>query len=199
MFKTTTKPVSRKANVVVQESGNEVLIYDLIENRAFNLNETSAFVWQACDGNNTVGDIANQISRKMKSPINEDFVWLALQQLKKENLIENDLESAMPFDGLSRREVIRRVGFASMVALPIVSSLIAPTAIQAGSNCGAATGRANGCVCQGAANCASNCCGRTTMATNACVTAGQDAPNSPCRANCECASNSCNGTTNVCN
>ena len=44
-------PKARKENLVVQESNGEVLIYDLDTNKAFCLNETSALVWQACDGN----------------------------------------------------------------------------------------------------------------------------------------------------
>jgi hypothetical protein len=44
-------PISRQNNIVTQEVESELLIYDLVENKAFCLNETSAFVWQNCDGN----------------------------------------------------------------------------------------------------------------------------------------------------
>jgi hypothetical protein len=36
------KPISRQQNIVVQDLGSEVLIYDLTINKAFCLNETSA-------------------------------------------------------------------------------------------------------------------------------------------------------------
>lgn len=133
MSQANIKPVSRKGNIVVQEYGKEILVYDLIENKAFSLNETSALIWQLCDGDKTVAEIAENLSGKYDSAISEDFVWLALEQLKKDSLLENSSEISADFGGLSRREVIRKVGFATLVALPLVSSLIAPMAIQATS------------------------------------------------------------------
>jgi hypothetical protein len=43
-------PIARNADIVVQTLGKEVLIYDLNTHKAYNLNETSAIVYQACDG-----------------------------------------------------------------------------------------------------------------------------------------------------
>lgn len=140
MSKKESKPASRKTDIVVQEYNNEILIYDLSIHKAFILNKTSALVWQACDGSKTVPEIANQISRQLKSPVTEDLVWMALDGLKKENLIENNFELTPPFGGLTRREVIRRVGFASMVTLPVIAPLVAPTAAMAQSGGVCATG-----------------------------------------------------------
>jgi Coenzyme PQQ synthesis protein D (PqqD) len=126
-------PVSRKDNLVVQEIDGEVLIYDLAENKAFCLNKTSALVWQACDGNKSTAEISKLISHKLNSPATEDLVWFALDQLKKEKLIENSDELPNNFAGISRREVIKKVGLGSMIALPIVASLVAPAALQAQS------------------------------------------------------------------
>jgi hypothetical protein len=109
----------------------EVLIYDLSENRAYCLNKTSAMVWQACDGTKNITEISQLISQKLKVSANEDLVWFALEQLKKEHLIENAADLPNHFDGLSRREVVKRVGLGTLVALPIVASLVAPTAVQA--------------------------------------------------------------------
>ncbi len=49
-MKNNFKPTQRKAELVIQELNGEVLIYDLGRNKAFSLNETSALVWQACNG-----------------------------------------------------------------------------------------------------------------------------------------------------
>lgn len=133
MVKKEIKPVSRKSDIVTQELEKTILIYDLITNRAFELNETSSLIWLACDGDKTVAEIACQTSKKLNSPVNEDFVWFALEQFKKENLIDNKAEISPPFENLSRREIIRRVGFASVVALPVITSLVAPTAARAQS------------------------------------------------------------------
>lgn len=126
-------PKSRKHNIVVQETNNEVLIYDLEINKAFCLNETSSTVWELCDGTKSVSEISETMGKRWDLPINEDLVWLALDQLKRENLIENASELVINFEGLSRRQVIKKIGLGSMVALPIVASIIAPTAINAAS------------------------------------------------------------------
>ncbi len=195
MLKNDNKPVSRKSNIVVQDFGNEILIYDLTENKAFNLNETSAMVWQLCDGNKTVSDIAGNLSGRFDSPISADFVWFALEQLKKDNLLENASEVSIDFGGLSRREVVSKVGFATLVALPMISSLIAPMAIHAQSNCGASSDRPNGCPCTTQAQCATRCCSSTPRT---CVTPGTKASGTPCIANCECASTMCAGSPQRC-
>lgn len=195
MSRDKLKPISRKSEIVIQEFNNEILIYDLTNHKAFSLNETSAMIWQACDGNQTVSEISDKISRKLKSPINEEFVWLALEQLKQGNLIEHQPEIASQIEGVSRRELIRKVGLATLVALPIVSSLVAPTAANAQSGCGAAAGKPNGCNCTAAGNCASNCCGATAagVANQFCVTSGSDGIGDYCRAGCECSTNCCVG------
>ncbi len=126
-----SKPLSRRENLVVQEVKDEILIYDLSESKAFCLNNTSALVWQACDGNKTAGEISESISRKLKSDVSEDIVWLALEQLKKENLLENKSEITGKFTGVSRRDAIRKIGLGSAIALPIVASLVVPTSTMA--------------------------------------------------------------------
>lgn len=126
-------PLSRKENIVVQELDGEVLIYDLSENKAFCLNETSALVWEMCDGNKSISEISEGLGKKLNSKASEDLVWLAIDQLKKEKLIANSEEIAYDFNGMSRRDVIKKVGLGTMIALPIVTGLIAPTAINAQS------------------------------------------------------------------
>jgi hypothetical protein len=196
-----SKPLCRTTNLVIQEYGGEILIYDLTLHKAFSLNETSALVWQICDGNKTIGEISRQLSRPLKTIVSEDFVWLALEQLKKENLLEEDSSIiSNPFDGLSRREVIRKVGLASLVALPAIAGLVAPTAAHAQS--GGCFGNNNagqsalGCTCDSLSDCASGCCGRSEALANICVTPALDGTGSVCRAGCECISNCCVG--NLC-
>lgn len=124
-------PRSRQENLVLQELDNEIIIYDLNDNRAFCLNETSAAVWQICNGERDLTEITRLANKRLNDKINEDLVWFAIEQLKKENLVSGEIESPQQFIGKSRREVIKKIGFGTMVAIPIVASLIAPTAIQA--------------------------------------------------------------------
>jgi hypothetical protein len=174
-------PKSREEDLVIQELDNEVLIYDIRENRAFCLNETSAAVWKACDGNRDRLAIASYVSEKLGSPVNDDLVWLALDQLAKESLITSDSPVEQRFDGMSRREVIRKVGIGSMIALPIVASIVAPRAIHAqtclanGSpvgtatlpgNCPANSPAARDAACD--AQQGSLCCSGNAAATGSC-------------------------------
>lgn len=130
---TKNLPKARTSEILIQELENELLIYDLRINKAFCLNETSRLVWQLCDGTNSVADIAGLMSRKLKINVSEEFVWLALDGLKKDDLLEKADEFEIDFAGLNRREVIRRVGLASMVTLPIIASVVAPSALMAQS------------------------------------------------------------------
>lgn len=123
-------PLGKRENLVVQEFDDEVLVYDLVENKAFCLNQTSSLVWQLCDGKTSVTKISQKITEKLKTPANEDLVWFAIEQLKKENLIENISSLTNPFVGSSRREIIRKVALSSMIALPIISTVIAPLPVQ---------------------------------------------------------------------
>ena len=129
------RPKTRNKNIVVQEMEKELLIYDLKDNKAFCLNETSAIIYQLCDGKNSVTEISLELNKLLKQPITEDVVWLALNDFKKENLLAESERFEINFNGLSRRQIIKKVGLASMVALPLLSAVMAPQAAQAGS-CG---------------------------------------------------------------
>jgi hypothetical protein len=164
-MKKNSLPKARKTGLVVQDLNGETLIYDLDTHRAVCLNETSALVWQNCDGTKTVKQLGDVLANELKNPTSEDLIWLALDQLKKENLIENKEDLEDKFKGVSRREVIRKVGLGSMIALPIITGLVAPTSVMAltcggrcncpgstpaGSSCGRGTGNtcAQGCTCR---------------------------------------------------
>lgn len=126
-------PKAATKEFVVQETGDELLVYNLPENRAICLNQTAALVWKNCNGKNDIGKIMENVEKTLKSPISEDLILFALNQLKDEGLILNGQSIPNGFDGLSRREIVKKVGFGSLVALPIVSALIAPTSANAQS------------------------------------------------------------------
>lgn len=185
------KPLSRSENLIMQEFSDELLIYDLLENKAFCLNNASALVWKNCDGEKTVSDLSLEISRQLKTPIGEDFVWLALNELKNKNLLQNGEIIENTYQGLSRREVIRQIGLASMVVLPVISMLTVPNAAHAASlSCVGEGTLAPGTVQEGignfpnSANCftaiTANCCSRRASGSCNC-------PNLPsCNYNVTC-------------
>lgn len=179
------KPKARQTEIVVQELGDELLIYNLKTNKTFALNETAALVWRNCDGKNSIAEIAGKLTLELKEFVSEDMIWLALEKLKKDDLIETDKNFVLPFGNSSRREVIRRVGMASLVALPVIASLVAPTSVYAGS-CNDPDNNlslnANGCACVSNNDCASICCGIA-----GCTESMSVAPGGACIRPCECA------------
>lgn len=149
-------PLARKAELVEQDLKGELLIYDLSINKAYCLNETSKMIFRSCDGNSSVSDISRKLSKQLNQTVTEDLVWLAVDQFKTDNLLAENNEIEIDFKGLSRRQVIRKVGFASMIALPVIMSLVAPRAADAQS--GSCVAFAGICVsspqcCSGAPNC----------------------------------------------
>lgn len=135
-------PPARNSEVVIQQLENETLVYDLSINKAYCLNETSARVFLAAGNNGTFEDL------RKRYKLSDELIYLALDELKKNNLIQDEYSS--PFAGISRREVIRKVGLTSMVALPVISTLIAPTAAHAGSG-----GLQRGSACNTTSQCRS--------------------------------------------
>ena len=163
-------PTAKSNEILVQELEKELLIYDLNINKAFSLNETCAMVWQECSGNKTIEEIVSILRQRTEGLVNEEVVWLALETLRKENLLANPVEISPKLFGMSRREVIRKVGFASMVAIPVITTLIAPTATMALSGasgiallgaCPSGTGCSPGLTCK---TCSSGCSGQTCCA-----------------------------------
>jgi Coenzyme PQQ synthesis protein D (PqqD) len=126
---------ARRRDIVEQTSENEILIYDLQANKMYCLNETSAQIFRLCDGAHSVGEISRKLTAKLKNPVSEDLVWLAIEQLKQNELLTGGAEISTKFEKMSRREIVKKIGFGAMIALPIVSSLVAPTAASASSTC----------------------------------------------------------------
>jgi hypothetical protein len=124
------EPLARQEGLVVQQMPDEVLIYDLERHKAFCLNQTAALVWQHCDGRTSVEQIAQRLEKELQTPISMDVVYLALDSFSKDKLLVERV--MLPVEmGLNRREVMRRIGLATAVALPLVASIIAPTAAHA--------------------------------------------------------------------
>lgn len=126
-------PVARRNGLVVQEVPDEVLVYDLDSNKAHCLNKTAALVWKSCNGSNTISDISKLVESQAGGNVSGDIVWLAIDQLSENGLLETQINSK--FAGQSRREVIKKIGLASMVAIPVIASLVAPQNALAVGSC----------------------------------------------------------------
>ncbi len=120
-------PLARENSVIVKELPDETLIYDLETEKAHCLNSTAALVWKNCDGKRTVAQLRELMKKNAGSPVPEEMVWLALDQLEKFRLLDVAPLKPARFAGMTRRDLVRRVGLAA-ITLPIILSIVAPPA-----------------------------------------------------------------------
>jgi hypothetical protein len=146
------KPRARTEDIVVQTLPDELLVYDLKRHEAHCLNPPAALVWKHCDGQTTAAQLAQILQQAMRVPVPEEVVWLGLQQLHKACLLTAREYAPASEDWVSRREVMRRLGWATAAALPLVTSIVAPTASEAASCLG------SGAACTTGAQCCSGLC-----------------------------------------
>jgi hypothetical protein len=157
-------PAARRADLVIQEADGETLIYDLKSHKAHCLNPTAALVWKHCDGRRTAAQVAERVAAEVGEPVSQEVVWLAVELLEKRRLLDVPAEGKQASRGMTRREMARRLGIATAIALPFIASIKAPAALQALScgTGGAACGGANPPCCPGfACNAFSNMCQAT--------------------------------------
>ena len=139
-----------RVDCLTRKFGDEVLVYDQERNVGHCLNSTAAAAWKLCDGKNSASDLAKVMTRELSTSVDEPVVMLALEELSKARLL---VEEVRPVRRTSRRNAIRTLGIASAIALPIVTSLVAPTPARAASCF------ANGKPCASNAQCCSGKCG----------------------------------------
>lgn len=123
---TKTLPQTRSKDIVVQNLDGETLIYDVSINKAYCLNKTAAIVYNACNESKTFAEL----TRKHK--LTEDVIYFALDELREQNLLESP-QYISSLAGMNRREAIRKVGLGSMLALPVITTLLAPKSAAAAS------------------------------------------------------------------
>jgi hypothetical protein len=121
---TGRKPIARSEQLIVEELGDELLIYDLVENRAHSLSSTAAMVWRSCDGETTVNALGADLG------LDADTLARALSELDDCNLLE---AAPAASGGYTRRDMsikTAKLG-AAIAAVPLIVSVVAPTAAQA--------------------------------------------------------------------
>lgn len=141
------RPAARREGIISKEADGELLIYDRVRDRAHCLNGSAAAIWKLCDGQTTPNEIAAKLSDAVQrqspvvsrqSSVAEEVVWLALTELRRTHLLEESERSGhwpQTILGMSRRDAIRRIGLGAAIAIPVVASITAPTAVQAAVSC----------------------------------------------------------------
>jgi hypothetical protein len=139
-----------RADCLSRQLDDEVVIYDPQRHQGHCLNSTAAAVWKLCDGKSNPSEIAGALSRQLSARVDQRVVGLALEQLAEAHLL---VEAKERVDSPSRRVAIRRLGIAAAVALPLVTSMVAPTPAHAASCL------PDGSRCASPAQCCSRVCG----------------------------------------
>ncbi|MFV0389443.1 MAG: hypothetical protein ACK5NT_11890 [Pyrinomonadaceae bacterium] len=128
-------PNAKRSGVLIQEFIDEVLVYNLETDKVYCLNHSITAVFNSCNGVSNLDEIRALVSKELKTEVSTEFVLLSLNQLAESGLLEDSSEvvSFLTTSNLSRRELIRKAGLATMIALPVISLLVAPEASNAAS------------------------------------------------------------------
>jgi hypothetical protein len=125
-------PDARTDRLAVSEMADEVVLYDLDSYQVHRLNRTAGLVWKYCDGKHSVPQIADLLAADLQTPVSEEVVHLALDDLARAALLKEDPALPVTPPRYSRREAARLVGGLAAL-LPVVVSMVAPTAADASS------------------------------------------------------------------
>lgn len=151
-------PRARTDKLIIRELPDEVLVYDLERDKAHCLNQTAALIWRNCDGHTTAGELARKLARAISPPPDEQMIWFALKQLGNDHLLVEPVILPVQMQGLTRRQMIRALGLTAAVALPLVTTIVAPTPAQAHTCIG------SGGPCAQSSDCCSGLCNGGTCA-----------------------------------
>ena len=139
----TNRPLSR-TSLIVKELAGEVLVYDETSTKAYCLNKSAATIWGMCDGKTSISEMARKAAVAFDGMVDEAFVAVALASFRDNGLLENESVDIRPIARLTRAELVARVGrvgLAAAIALPLVTSIVAPTAAKAYGRSSGETGR----------------------------------------------------------
>jgi hypothetical protein len=127
------------ACIHVEQLGIELCLYDWQRKEVHALNPTAARVWEQCDGQTSLTQIAAMLQAELQLPNTEanELAWLTLAQLEKAHLLHEDVVKPAHRKMLPRREFLR-LGIAAAL-LPVVHSIVASTPVAAQSPAPTAT------------------------------------------------------------
>ncbi len=160
-------PLARSKDLITEELGDEVLVYDTNAHRGHSLSPDAAKVWNSCDGSTSAEELSARLG------LEPDTVDRALDELSNCDLLE--APPTIVADGSTRREAalkLAKVG-ATAAAAPLVFSVASASATTTVSGCAQFT---NCSSCN-----AAGCCwcidlnpsrNRCVLNSNACTASG---------------------------
>lgn len=128
-------PTARDEGILAERVGDETVVYDTENTAAHCLKPVAAAVFARCDGQRSVQDISRLVSEDLGYAVDVESVESALAELADHSLLVIPEEPLSV--SISRRQMLSRtatVGGAAM-AVPLISSIVAPTPAFAVINC----------------------------------------------------------------
>jgi hypothetical protein len=120
-------PRARKHQLIVQPVASDVIVYDRARLRVHRLNQTTALVWEHCDGHTSVADLAARLAKQLGVPADERLVWMALRQLDRARLLTEHVQLPSEQVPISRRQAIALgITGAAALLLPSCDSVTTP-------------------------------------------------------------------------
>jgi hypothetical protein len=156
------KPEARRERLLIEELGDELIVYDLQRHRVHQLNRTAALVWQSCDGKTSVAELKEILQEELSPAIDETIVWETLHRLGKARLLQDPVPRPAGKGSMTRRQALNRLGRTAALALlmPAIVSITSPTPARADGQ------EEDDCESDGCrTKCADQCGGSTTCAT----------------------------------
>jgi hypothetical protein len=141
---------ARTEGLVVEEIGDELVVYDLDTDEAHSLDSSAAAIWRACDGTATPPAIAARLN------LDDAAVQATLTHLAELDLLTGEAPAVTVTH--SRRAVLRRglvAGAAGAAAIPVIRSIVTPAPAHAqsgglipiGEPCTTSSQCVGGCCC----------------------------------------------------
>lgn len=125
-------PSARTEDLVITESGRELLVYDTANHQLHQLNPLASTVWRSLDGIRNAADVLVLARATTGQEVTPDSIRLALSTLSDANLLSAPIETGSLLGNQSRRGFLKKMGIAS---IPAVVSVTVPLAVAHASSC----------------------------------------------------------------
>lgn len=157
---------ARTDDLVVQELGDELLIYDRRTDVAHCLSEVAAVVWRTCEGGASSDEMVQRMTAQGLAGQGgrvdaEELAQTAASELEEKGLLECHGSRA---DLISRRHALRRMAGVGMaaVAAPLVVSAAVPKPAEAAGSPLSCRQAGQSCNNGGTVNSGNDCCPNST-------------------------------------
>jgi hypothetical protein len=123
---TSSMPMRRRDGVVHEELGHETVVFDERTHKAHVLTAVASFVWLRCDGR-PANEVIESLEGELGIEADEIMLGEIISKLGEADLMQKETLAAIP----------RRALFATALplALPLVRSVLAPTAALQAASC----------------------------------------------------------------